>query len=184
MRWLTWIKDRLRRWLNQPVGQPRKAQQVIYKDNLLYIAALRQHLAEVATVEIPVRGWSMRIFVEHERDSAILTTCRPETLQTGDVVLARIEAKEETYVLHRIIDIDGDRLTLMGDGNLKGTESCQRTDVVARVIAFRRKHRSQPDYLTGRKWRLYSWWWTRLTPIRRHLILVWRVLRRLHIIRQ
>lgn len=183
MKWTTRLKERLRRWLNTPTDGPRSTQQVIYKDNSLYVAALRQQLAEVREVEIPVRGWSMRIFVEHERDKAILTLCQPERLKVNDVILAQIEAPTETYVLHRIIRADGDRLTLMGDGNLRGTETCRRQDVVAQVIAFRRADSPQPDYLTGRKWRIYSWWWTRLRPIRRPLILVWRLLRRLHIIR-
>lgn len=182
MKWTTRLKDRLRRWINTPIDRSRNAQQVIYKDNPLYVAALRQQLAEVREVEIPVRGWSMRIFVEHERDKAILTLCQPDRLKVNDVVLAQIEAPTETYVLHRIIHADGNRLTLMGDGNLKGTESCRRQDVVAQVIAFRRGNRTQPDYLTSRKWRIYTWWWTRLRPIRRPLILTWRVLRKLHII--
>ena len=112
----------------------------------------------------------MRPFLEDQRDKALLAL--PErlhggALQVGDVVLA--EVTRQHYVLHRLIAIDGDALTLLGDGNLH-TEHCRRQDVLAVALGFFRKDRQQADMVTGRKWLAYSWLWMRLRPIRRYLL--------------
>lgn len=175
------LKDRLRRWLNGNARNYNAGKNVMSVPNPIYVASLRAFIEEGETVEFPVRGWSMRIFVEHERDKAILKACNPQTLKRGDVVLTRIDTPDnsEVYVLHRIIATDGQRLTLMGDGNLQGTETCLRKNVVALVTGFRRKGHTKPDLTTDRKWRLYSWWWVRLRPVRRWLILLWRIKQRI-----
>ena len=54
------------------------------------------------------------------RESVILQ--KPANLKVGDVVLAWVMPGR--YVVHRIIRIDGEHVTLMGDGNLAGTEHC------------------------------------------------------------
>ena len=79
------------------------------------------------------------------------------------------EVSPKHFVLHRIVDIDGDKITLRGDGNL-GDEHCLASDIRAKAVGFLRKGRTTPDLTTGRKWRLYSWFWTRLYPIRRYLL--------------
>lgn len=160
----------------------QNAESRILKPNVLYVASVRMLINEGRTVEIPVRGWSMRIFVEHERDKAILAPCNPDNLKVGDVVLARIDAPTEVYVLHRIIRREGQCLTLMGDGNLYGTETTTTQQVVAIVTGFVRKGKSHPDMVTSPKWRIYSYCWVRLRPIRRWLILAWRVLRKFGLI--
>lgn len=174
------LRSSLRTWLNSGATDYNEGKNVVSKANTLYVASVKTLIDEGRTVEIPVRGWSMRIFVEHERDKAILAPCQTECLRRGDVVLA--DVGDDTYVLHRIIAIDGDRLTLMGDGNIAGTESCTRSDVVAIVTGFIRKGHRQPDMLTSRKWRIYSAIWMPCRPIRRYLLLMWRVLKRLHIV--
>lgn len=179
------LKARLRRWLNGgPQRNYNEGKNVVSIPNPIYVGALRQCIERGETVQFPVRGWSMRIFVEHERDKAILRPCNPDELRRGDVVLTRVDTADgrELYVLHRIIRIDGDRLTLRGDGNVGTTETCRRTDVVAFVSGFLRKGRTKPDLTSGLKWRIYSAIWVPLHPIRRYLLLAWKVLRRLHIV--
>lgn len=179
------LKRLLHRWLNggkQPNYNTGK--NVVRIPNTIYVEALRQCIQRGETVQFPVRGWSMRAFVEHERDKAILRPCNPDTLQRGDVVLTRIDTPDgsEVYVLHRIIAIDGERLTLRGDGNIGTTETCRRSDVVAIVSGFLRKGRTKPDLTSGLKWRIYSALWVPLHPIRRYLLLLWKILRRLGIV--
>jgi len=108
----------------------------------------------------------MRPFLEDGRDKALLTAVK-ETPRVGDPVLAEISKGH--FVLHRIVDITGEKITLRGDGNL-GTESCRMQDIRAMATAFFRKGRNTPDNIKDRKWRIYSWWWTRLLPIRRYLL--------------
>ena len=90
-----------------------------------------------------------------------------EALKKGDQVLTT------GGLVGRVVDIDGDKVTLRGDGNLN-TEQCSLADIRGIATAFYRKGRSTPDYTSGRKWRIYSAIWTRLLPIRRYLLFIYR----------
>ena len=103
--------------------------------NDVFLPFVIEQLNEGHTATLPLRGRSMRPFLEDGRDKALLQLC--DHPQVGDAVLAEIS--KGLFVLHRIICIEG-RQTL------------DRTD--------------------GRKWRLYSWWWTRLYPLRRYLLFI------------
>lgn len=117
------------------------------------------------TATLPLRGRSMRPFLEDGRDKALL---RIESIpQVGDAVLAEIS--KGCYVLHRIVKIEGEQVTLRGDGNLN-EEHCSLNDIRAKAIGFYRKGRKKLDSTESSKWRIYSWWWTRLYPIRRYLL--------------
>ena len=121
------------------------------------------------TVTINLRGFSMRPFLENDRDKALLT--KAKEIHKGDVVLAETAPKH--YVLHRIINIDGDQITLRGDGNLL-EEHCRREDVKGFAIGFYRKGRKTIDKTNSFKWLLYSRLWTSLYPIRRYLLAAYR----------
>ena len=107
----------------------------------------------------------MRPFLEHKRDKALLS--RPTTLQKGDAVLAEIAPG--VFVLHRIVKIEGDDITLRGDGNL-AIERCKKTDVKGFALGFYRKGREKIDKTNSLKWRIYSALWTTLLPMRRYLL--------------
>lgn len=122
-------------------------------------------LSEGHTVTLPLRGNSMRPFLHDGRDKALLTACHEAVV--GEVVLAEITPGH--YVLHRVKKVQGDHVTLLGDGNLS-PEHCHQADIRAKAIAFYRKQRTKPDSTSGLKWKVYSWWWIRLRPIRRYLL--------------
>ena len=141
---------------------------VMYFPNDVFIPFVLEELKQVPdkTAVINLRGNSMRPFLKNERDKAVLALPKGPCLK-GDAVLAEVSPKH--FVLHRIVDIDGDKITLRGDCNL-GDEHCLASDIRAKAVGFLRKGRTTPDLTTGRKWRLYSWFWTRLYPIRRYLL--------------
>ena len=114
----------------------------------------------------------MRPFLDNGRDEVILEAPDREKLKPGDVVLAEIAP--QIYVLHRLIHRNGDCLTLKGDGNSYGTETCKVNDVIAIAIGFLRKGRTTPDLVTEKKWQIYSALWMRLDPIRRWLLAIYR----------
>ena len=114
------------------------------------------------TVTINLRGFSMRPFLENDRDKALLT--KAKDIRKGDVVLAEITPGH--YVLHRII-------ILRGDGNIL-EEHCRKEDIKGFAIGFYRKGRKKIDKTNSFKWLLYSWLWTFLYPIRRYLLAVYR----------
>ncbi|MBP5322927.1 MAG: S24/S26 family peptidase [Bacteroidaceae bacterium] len=136
--------------------------------NDVFLQEIRHLLEEGHTATLRVRGNSMRPFLEDRRDSIVLTAVTHVCV--GDAVLAETEPGH--YVFHRIISIDGDKVTLMGDGNVGGTEHCLRENVVANAHSFIRKGKTySPE---GSTWRRYSWWWTRLLPLRRYLLWIYR----------
>ena len=119
------------------------------------------------TVTLPVSGRSMRPFLHETGDKALLTIS--EQVSVGDVVLAEISPKR--FVLHRVIAINGQQVTLRGDGNLNN-EYCTISNVKATALGFYRKGRSKLDSTQDCKWQIYSWIWTHLYPVRRYLLFI------------
>lgn len=121
------------------------------------------------TVTLRLRGFSMRPFLEDNRDKALMA--KAKEFKKGDAVLA--ETRPKHFVLHRVIKINGDDITLRGDGNIR-CEYCKREDVKGFVIGFYRKGRKKMDKTNGLKWRLYSFVWVALYPFRRYLLAAYR----------
>ena len=127
-------------------------------------------LQEGRSVVLPVKGSSMHPFIIGGRESVELVT-PPSPLKVGDVVLAWVTGSY--YAIHRIIGIEGNRVTLMGDGNIAVTEQCTVDEVAALaeyVIAPNGKRRYL--YSTGRL--RFSRLWCRLLPVRRWLLAIYR----------
>ncbi len=108
-------------------------------------------------IKLTLRGYSMRPFLEHDRDVGLLT--KPSEPKVGQPVLAEVQPGR--YVLHRIVAIEGEDLTLRGDGNYH-CEQCKVSDIRAGVLGFYRKGRKKMDSVDGWKWRTYSWVWTHI----------------------
>ena len=131
-------------------------------------------VSDGVSVTLPVNGRSMLPFIIGGQERVILQ--KPDTVQVGDVVLAWVEGCR--WVVHRIIRIDSDRVTLMGDGNIVGTEHCTVADVKARVTHVV-DVKGQPHDIYNR-WRTLGakvWW--RLRPIRRYRLFIYRKLKKL-----
>lgn len=127
-------------------------------------------VADGVSVTFPVKGRSMIPFIVGGRESVVLQ--KPDDLKVGHVVLAEIAP--EHYVVHRIIRIGpDDRITLMGDGNIRGTESCRREHVLARATHVvdaqgqRRTLESKGQIFKARVW-------YRIRPFRRIILAVLR----------
>ena len=138
------------------------------KDNGFIEEALRL-VQKGVTVTFPVTGQSMLPFIIGGKESVILH--RPGLIAVGDVVLAWVDGNR--YVVHRIIKLDYDRVTLMGDGNVKGTEHCLLKDVKARVTHVVSADNKKRDLYS--RWRVRAaklWYWLR--PIRRYLLAIYR----------
>jgi hypothetical protein len=138
--------------------------------NNVFLELVSEKLAEGHTAVIWVKGYSMRPFIEFGRDKVKLATAT--AYQVGDAVLAEI-AKGH-YVLHRIIKTEGDKITLQGDGNVRGVEHCTTADIRGVVTEYIRPNRilSADDEGLKRKIRL----WRRLRPIRRYLLFIYKAL--------
>ena len=107
-------------------------------------------------------GSSMLPFIRGGKDSVRLK--KMPGVAVGDMLLVRLPGPR--YVLHRLIGKEGDRLTLMGDGNLTGVEHCTAEDVLGTVTAIERGNRI---YKPGN-----GLWWRRLRPLRRYILGIYR----------
>lgn len=138
-------------------------------NNDAFFAEVEQMLAQGHSVTLRGRGGSMYPFIADGRDSVVLS--RAAGLQVGDIVLARVPGKG--YVLHRIYRLQGDRLTLMGDGNLQATEQCRKADVRGRVTEILRGGRRVECGSRAERFRAACW--RKLLPVRRYLLRVCRL---------
>ena len=138
-------------------------------DEVIMAEAIRL-VQEGLSVTLPVGGRSMLPFIIGGEESVILS--RALLLEKGQIVLAWVDGCR--YVVHRIIAIDGERLKLMGDGNIRGTETCLCSDVKAIATHVVDRHGRRHDLYS--KWRLAaSRLWNWLRPIRRYLLAVYRL---------
>ena len=139
------------------------------KDNEIIEEAIRL-VREGVNVTLPVNGNSMLPFIIGGKESVILHS-PGGIVDVGDVVLAWVDGNR--YVVHRIIKLDYDRVTLMGDGNVAVTEHCRLNDIKARVTHVV-DAKDKTHYLYNR-WRMFGakvWYWLR--PIRRYLLAIYR----------
>lgn len=138
------------------------------KDDFIIEEAIRL-AGEGVSVTLPVNGQSMLPFIIGGKESVILE--KPDALAVGDVVLAWADGSR--YVVHRIIRINGDNVTLMGDGNLAGTEHCTLADVKAKathvVSADEKIH-----YLYHKRRQRAVRLWYAVRPLRRYLLAIYR----------
>lgn len=136
--------------------------------NETFLALVNDLLAQGKSVTIWGKGYSMRPFIEHERDRVKLK--RMEEVRVGDAVLA--QPRKGWFVLHRIIAIEGDHITLQGDGNIYGTEHCLRNQICGTAIEYIRPSRTilTSDPALCRRIRL----WRRLRPVRRYLLFIYK----------
>lgn len=141
--------------------------------NEILIPEIVKLLREGHTATIGARGYSMRPFLEHNRDFIELRATHNPRIY--DVVLAEVEPKK--YVLHRVIKIEGSLCTLLGDGNLT-TERCAIYHIYGKAVAFYRRGSSIPDRISGKKWELYTkiWMgiWNRSPKLRRYILAILR----------
>lgn len=119
-------------------------------------------LEEGRDVTLAPKGNSMLPFIREGRDSVILR--RLPDVEEGDIVLVRLE--DQRYVLHRVMTVNRNRLTLMGDGNLGQTEVCGKADVIGTVVFIVRGDKT----IKPTKGML----WKHLFPIRRILLGLYR----------
>lgn len=133
---------------------------------------LAEYVAHGKTVILPLRGFSMRPYLEDGRDKALMAAV-PETLHRGDVILARL-AGTGGYALHRITRIDGDTIVMCGDGNFM-PESISRRDVMALAKGFYRKGSARLSPVDSLSYKAYWHLWLMLKPFRRYLLFAWKI---------
>lgn len=104
-------------------------------NNREMFSVVRDLLLEGSPVRVSVKGQSMLPFFR-SGSTISLRPIRKEDFRKYNVVLADTG---HNFVIHRIIGLDDDCVTLLGDGNIYGTETMAR-DKVYGIIDCSRMH--------------------------------------------
>ena len=131
--------------------------------NEVILGEAAKMIAEGSSVSFTPKGNSMLPFIRGGEDTVVVTSA--DNVEVGDIVLAVASGR---YLMHRVFSIDGDNIVMMGDGNIRGKERCQKSDIIGKVKEI---HKGEKVIIPG-KGRL----WRRLLPIRRYLLWIYRKL--------
>jgi hypothetical protein len=148
--------------------------------NDILIPEIERLLKDGKEVRFTPSGVSMRPFIEGDRDSVILTSLS-RSPRIGDILLVRLESNSSmsnvkyqmspTFVLHRLVRIEGDTLVLQGDGNLVGEERCGASDIIGIVKRIESPSARRKPLTRGRLWyHMRRWRWL-LLKVYRHIVL-------------
>lgn len=135
--------------------------------NEILLGTAASFLDEGREVVLRAKGNSMLPFIRNERDSVVLR--KSDSLEVGDIVLVQMP---DRFVMHRIIERNGDSFRMMGDGNIRGTESFRRKDVLGKVIWIVREDGRRVAPGKARVWKA-------LLPVRRWLLAFYRIILKL-----
>ena len=116
-----------------------------------------ESLQEGKLIAIVPQGISMLPFIEGGVDQVFLL--KKEKVTVGDIVLVEYKGK---HILHRVYAIDGEKVILMGDGNLEGTEEVMVEEVMGTVVEIVHKGRRRKP---GK-----AWLWRHSLPLRSYLL--------------
>ena len=130
--------------------------------NDLFFASAEEFLREGRSVELRVKGFSMRPFLRNGRDVVVLSPVEGVALRKGMVVLFRYGGR---HILHRYRGTSPEgRLRMEGDGNYRIVEWADKEDVVAYVESVKRGGRVIRYGSLG--WRVGSLWSLMLKVLR------------------
>jgi len=142
----------------------------IVKDKALMMEEIRKLVSEGRTVSLTVKGNSMNPFLVSLRDQMTLGPWKDEDIRKGCVALVRDISGN--YLIHRIIERKDDTVILIGDGNVGLYETARMDDVIAIMYSITRK--GKVWNADNRIWKLYSWFWMSILPVRRWPLGLWR----------
>lgn len=120
-------------------------------------------LKDGKVIALVPQGISMLPFIKGGVDQVYLL--KKDRVAEGDIVLVEYHGK---HILHRVYAVDGEKITLMGDGNLEGTEQVAADEVMGTVVDIVHNGR----HLKPKK----AWLWRYLLPMRRYLLKIHRQL--------
>ncbi len=144
----------------------------ILADKAIMMEEIRGLISEGRTVSLTVKGNSMNPFLVSGRDTITLGPWKDSDIRKGCVALVR--DIKGNYLVHRIIERRENYIILLGDGNIAFTETAGFENIIGIMYNVTRKGRTwSADSLV---WRVYSWIWMVLTPVRRWPLGLWRKL--------
>lgn len=142
----------------------------IVKDKSIMMEEIRTLISQGHTVSLTVKGNSMNPFIVHLRDQMTLGPWKDEDIRKGCVAL--VKDIRGNYLIHRIIKRDEKTVTLIGDGNVGLYETAKTDDIIGIMYSITRKGKVWST--DSKVWKLYSWIWMFILPLRRWPLGLWR----------
>ena len=132
---------------------------------------LKNRLEQGKVIQLAPQGISMLPFIQGGRDKVLVR--KEPGVGVGNIVLVPYG---DHLILHRVYATDQARLTLMGDGNLRGTEEVDASEVLATVVQI-----IKPNGCCRKPGK--AWLWRHTLPVRRPMLKLrrkWYKLRKLN----
>ena len=142
----------------------------IVKTQGIVMEEIRELISKGNTVTIRAKGNSMNPFIEHMRDEITLGPWKDEDIRKGCVAL--VKDNKGNYLVHRIIRREKETVTLIGDGNVGLYETAETDNIIGIMYSVTRKGKVWST--DSKVWKLYSWLWMFLLPVRRLPLGLWR----------
>jgi hypothetical protein len=142
----------------------------IVKAQAIVMEEIRELISKGNTVTIRAKGNSMNTFIEHLRDEITLGPWKDEDIRKGCVAL--VKDNKGNYLVHRIIRREKETITLIGDGNVGLYETAETDNIIGIMYSVTRKGKVWST--DSKVWKLYSWLWMFLLPVRRLPLGLWR----------
>ena len=127
-------------------------------------------IAQGELVTITIKGYSMNPFLFHTRDQITLGPWTDKDIRKGTVAFVR--DIRGNILIHRIIKRKGNIIILEGDGNIGQKEKATLDGIAGIMHSVTRKNRTYTS--KSFVWRMYSWLWAILRPVRRYPLGLWR----------
>jgi hypothetical protein len=122
--------------------------------NELFFKEVKSLLEEGQQVRIPVKGRSMRPFLQ-DGDTVVLAPVNVCPIRWGKIILARTNIN--IIVLHRVALISKNTIWLMGDAHSRQREQTTEKEVLAVVVAAYREYRDLKLNSFGKRCALMVW---------------------------
>lgn len=126
---------------------------------------IREQLRRGQSVRFSPRGTSMLPMLRQGIDQVVLSPL-PDKLKKFDLPLYQRENGQ--YVLHRIVEVDGETYICMGDNQFQKETDLHYEQMIALVSAFYRNGKHHNVSEIGYRCYCRSWYYTR------HLRRIWR----------
>jgi len=144
-------------------------------NNDVFFADVVASVKDGRTATIPVKGYSMLPFIRGGKDLVELEEPKAP-LKPFDIVLFHVgPAEGGKWIMHRILKVEGENLTIMGDGVTRGREHVKTSQVYARAICILRAGKTPVDPYSPRQLRLFKLWYF-IRPLRPFILKFYRIL--------
>lgn len=130
---------------------------------MICYTSIEEELKEKGTCSYFNLGTSMMPLLRQRKDLIHLSK-KPQLLHKNDVVLCKY--KKNSYILHRISKVKGNRYDLCGDHCLKKEKNISEEDIVGIMVAYTRNRKYYTVENIGYRIYVFLWggrFWHRVT---------------------